>query len=156
MLRAIQDFFDQHLQLSNEDSDSATASVEHKLQLATAALLIETSRADFKTKAEEAQTITANLVKFFDLRADEIDELIALAEQEATENVSLHQFTKLINDHYSIDDRIRVVEMMWQVSYADGEKDAHEDHLIRKVAGLLYVPHSEFIAAKLRAQNRQG
>ncbi len=151
MLRAIQEFFEQNMQLSG-GSREADRSSEHALQLATAALLIETSRADFDEKAEERRVINDNLLRFFNLTPEETRTLVALAEEEANDSTSLHQFTSLIHQHYTNAQKRQIVEMMWRVSYADGHKDMHEEHLVRKVANLLYVPHKDFIQTRHRVE----
>ena len=151
MIRAIQDFFERNMRPS--DTQGAERSKEHALQLATAALLIEMSRADFDEKAEEQQAIAENLLRFFQLTPEETRTLMALAEREANKSVSLHPFTSLINKHYTPEEKSEVVEMLWRVSYADGQKDMHEEHLVRKVANLLYVPHGDFIRARHRIEH---
>jgi uncharacterized tellurite resistance protein B-like protein len=92
----------------------------------------------------------------FGLSAEEAETLIGLAETEAREATDYYQFTSLINRHFSQAQRQRVIELMWQVAYADAELSAHEQHVVRKIAGLLYVPHSAYIAAKLRARDAAG
>ena len=57
-----------------------------------------------------------------------------------------------MNEHFTQAQKIHVVELMWQVAYADGHLDANENHLISKIAGLLHVTHGEYIAAKLHAK----
>jgi uncharacterized tellurite resistance protein B-like protein len=92
----------------------------------------------------------------FGLGAGEAATLIDLAEAEAREATDYYQFTSLINRHFSQEQRQRVVELMWRVAYADAELSAHEQHVVRKVADLLYVPHAAYIAAKLRARDAAG
>ena len=76
-----------------------------------------------------------------------------MAESEVEESVSLHQFTRLVNDNYNPEQKLALIESMWKVAFADGELDKYEDYLIRKVADLIYVSHSEFIRCKLKAQS---
>ena len=87
---------------------------------------------------------------------DELSRLVELAEQTARTASDFHQFTSVINDGFRQEQKIRIVEYMWQVAYSDGHLDAHENHLISKVAGLLHVTHGEYIAAKLRAKESQA
>ena len=150
MLRAIRRFFEDQLSMATEP-DSGRAS-DHALQLATAALAIETIRADRSVTENERQTLFDVLASFLELTTAETGELIDLAEKEADEGVSLYQFTSLIDKHYSMGQKIEIVELLWQISYADGSKDEHEEHLVRKVAHLLHVPHQAFIRAKLKAE----
>lgn len=145
MLRAIQDFF--RLKI---EPDMEAGPDQHGLQLATAALLFEMLRADDDEHPDERHALEQALQKCFALSESETRQLSQLADREAAESVSLHQFTGLINRHFSPDEKIRVVEMLWQVAYADGSLDRYEEALVRKIAELIYVPHREFMQAKHR------
>lgn len=135
----------------NTDEPSAADS-ERSLQLATAVLLVDVMRADVETSdAERAQTM-ATLAKRFNLGDEALARLMAQAEQTAKTANDYFAFTSQMNDRFTQAQKIQVVEFMWQVAYADGKLDANENHLISKVAGLLYVTHGEYIAAKLRAK----
>jgi uncharacterized tellurite resistance protein B-like protein len=145
VLSAIQDFF-----RSKIEPDMEAGPDQHGLQLATAALMFEMLRADDDEHPEERNTLEQALRTCFALREDETRQLAQLAEREAAESVSLYQFTGLINRHFSPNEKIRVVEMLWQVAYADGRLDRYEEALVRKVADLIHVPHREFMQAKHR------
>lgn len=149
MLKAIQEFFKAKI-----GADEGAVHDEHALQLATAALLFEMTRADFSVDTQERAAVEAALKHCFSLTPEETGRLVALAEQEAQDSVSLHQFTGLINRHFSQPDKIRVIEMLWEVAYADGHLDRYEEALVRKIAELIYVPHRDFIQAKHRVQAR--
>jgi len=149
MLKAIQDFFRTRIEPA-----AAGGHDEHALQLATAALLFEMMRADFNEDPDERRIVEAALQKTFALSDAETRQLAALAEQEAEQAVSLYQFTGLINRHFSPQDKVRVVEMLWQVAYADTELDRYEEALVRKIAELIHVPHRDFIQAKHRVQQQ--
>lgn len=148
MITAIRQFFERNI--LEDTLEESTA--EHGLQLATAALLIEMSRADFDAKEEDKAAVSAAIGRVFGLDADETEALVALAEQEANEATSLYQFTSLINRQFSADQKAHVVELLWQVAYADGRLDKYEEHLVRKIADLIHVPHSTFIQAKHKAK----
>ncbi len=124
---------------------------EHSLQLATAALLIEMMRMDDDVVEDERQIVRDILNNRFSLSDSETGQLMALAEDEAAGLADYYQFTSLINKNFSPPQRAKLVEHLWQVAYADGQLDKHEEHLVRKLAELLHVPHSAFIAAKHRA-----
>ena len=143
MLTLIKQFFSAELEISQGGSEST-------LQLAAAALLIELAHADAERDEQEQQTLKAALKTSFSLTEEQLSALIELAEQEAQEATSLYQFTRLINDHYSPEQKVQLIEMMWKVALADGEVCKYEDHLIRKIAELLYVSHSDFIRTKLK------
>ena len=143
MLVKIRQFFITQLAIEEEQD------AQSQLQLAAAALLIELSRADYNRDISEQQAIESALSKAFSLDPVQLNELVTLAEQENQEATSLYQFTSLIKDEYTPEQRFELVKMLWQVAIADGEISKYEDHLIRKVAELIYLPHSDFIRAKL-------
>lgn len=129
---------------------------EHTLQLATAVLLVEVMRADPGIGAAERAAVLASLREKFSLADDELARLVELAEDTAKTSYDYHRFTSSLNEHFSHAQKIRVVEHMWQVAYSDAHLDAHENHLISKIAGLLHVTHGEYIGAKMRAREAAG
>ena len=147
MLRTLKDLFNSVAPLG-----AGGARNEHSLQLATAVLLVEVMRADPQVGPQERLAVVAALRQKFALADDELSRLVELAEQTVRTASDFHQFTSVINDGFSQEQKIRIVEYMWQVAYSDGHLDAHENHLISKVAGLLHVTHGEYISAKLRAK----
>lgn len=124
----------------------------HFLQLATAVLLVEVMRAEPELGVAERLAVVAALRQKFAMTEDEVSQLVELAEEKARGANDFHQFTSAINDGFDQDRKIRIVQYMWQVAYADGHLDAHENHLISRIAGLLHVTHGEYIAAKLYAK----
>ncbi|MDD2878852.1 MAG: TerB family tellurite resistance protein [Rhodoferax sp.] len=122
------------------------------LQLATAALLVEMMRSDTTVTARERAATVSALRRQFGLSDGELAKLMAQAEKTAKTSNDYFQFTSTMNDHFTQPQKIQVVELMWQVAYADGHIDANENHLISKIAGLLHVTHGEYIAAKLYAK----
>lgn len=147
MLDAIREFFEQRV---CEDAAGEKLSVD-RLHLAAAALMVEVSRADHATDNRETDAVLEALRKQFGISGDDLDELVRLAGKEAREATDVFQFTSLVNDHFNPEQKSELVRAMWQVAYADGELHHYEEHLIRKVAELTYVPHSEFIRTKLLA-----
>lgn len=141
-------FFFSELSLEQTASNSSEKQ-QQTLQMAAAALLIELSRADYKQDINEQLAIESALNKCFTLDPAQLKELITLAEQENNDATSLYQFTSLIKDNYSEQQRYNLIKMLWQVAVADGEISKYEDHMIRKVADLIYIPHNQFIKAKL-------
>ena len=127
---------------------------QHQLRLAAAALLVETARADFTQDASEEAALAELLRRELKLSAAEVDELLALANHRVDESTSLYEFTRVINDHYTPQQKLQLISAMWVVAYADGNLDKYEEHLIRRVAELTYVAHEDYIRAKLRAQQR--
>ncbi len=156
VLKAIQQFFDTRIQPATSSgrtgSPDSTGS-EHSLQLATAALLIEMTRADFKVEESERRMVGEAIRRTFDLSPEETAELIGLADEESRQSVSIYDFTRLIDRGFALEQKKHVVELLWRVALSDAELEKHEEHLIRKVAKLIHVRHSDFIDAKLRAQD---
>jgi len=138
--------------LTIETIETSSADIEHALRVATAVLLVEVARADFIIVPSEKLRLRELLEQQFNLSAQELDALLEEAEADADRMVSIQHVTRLLNEHYDHAMKRRVVEMMWQLVYADGEKDHYEEHLIRQVADLLYVSHGEFIQARHKAE----
>ncbi|MFZ2163124.1 MAG: TerB family tellurite resistance protein [Sideroxyarcus sp.] len=131
---------------------SAASRPEHTLQLATAVLLIEVMKSDADMADQEQAAILEILKEKFDLSDAEVTQLTGLGHQTSSAANDFHQFTSLINRELEQPEKIRIIEYMWQVAYADGKISAHEEHLMRKIAGLLYISHGDYIAAKIRAR----
>lgn len=142
--------------LTIEAIETSPADIEHALRVATAVLLVEVTRADFVVDPAEKLRLRELLEQQFNLSAQELDALLEEAEADADRMVSIQHVTRLLNEHYDHAMKRRVVEMMWNLVYADGEKDRYEEHLIRQVAELLYVSHSEFIQARHKAEAESG
>jgi Uncharacterized protein conserved in bacteria len=110
-------------------------------------------RIDAETSDAERATVQRAIREKFGLSEAETSALVALAEEEMRQATDYYQFTSLINQRFTQAQKERVLELMWRVAYADAAIDAHEQHLMRKIAALLYVPDSAYIAAKLRARD---
>jgi uncharacterized tellurite resistance protein B-like protein len=149
MLKTLKDLFDQ---LTAPPAGQSPAEQAHALQLATAVLLVEVMRAEPTLQPSERDAVLAALRSKFALTDDELERLLELAHSTAQTLYDYQRFTSQLNDRFTQEQKIRVVEAMWQVAYADAHLDAHENHVISKVAGLLHVTHGEYIAAKLRAK----
>ena len=125
---------------------TATSEVEHRaLELACAALMFEVARADFAVEAIEQETVTTQLTEQFSLSPDEA------AVEQADAATCLFEFTRTLNELASAEQKRNLLAMMWRVAMADNALSQYEEHVIRKVADLLYLPHSDFIAAKQSA-----
>jgi len=152
MIEKFKQFFEKHLSPPAGDEEVG----EDRLHLATAALLVEMSRADGTVQEDEQAAIARALRKAFGIDDEKIAELIQLAESEIADSTCYHQFTSLINNNFSKQQKAQVVEMLWEVAYADAEMEKYEEHLLRRLSDLLYVPHAEFIQSKLRVKARLG
>jgi uncharacterized tellurite resistance protein B-like protein len=148
VLDTIRQFFEKNIRGETRDD----ASSEHRLRVATAALLVEMARMSTEVTEEERETVWRAVQDKFDLSAEETRELMHLGEEEAREATDYFQFTSLINESFTAEQKVRLVEHLWRVAYADGHLHMYEEHLVRKIADLIHVPHKAFIAAKLRAR----
>lgn len=153
MLQAIRRFFDANIGAAPGDSTSRSI---HSIELATAALLVEVSRIDSETTPQEQAAVERAIRQKFGLSDTEAGELVRLADAELDQATDYFQFTSLVNRGFSAEQKQRVIELMWSVAYADSELSAHENHLMRKIADLLHVPHGDYIAAKMRAKEAAG
>jgi len=107
---------------------------------------------DDEVKAQEREAVVRAVQSKFRLSDAETADLLHMAEEAAAAAVSDYEFTSLINRGFSPEQKVKVVEQLWRVAFADRELNMHEEHLVRRIAELLYVPHADFIAAKHRVQ----
>lgn len=118
---------------------------------ALAALMVEVMRSDGKVLAVELKQIEALLVERCELDRTQVDALIKTAQLLVEQAIDLYLFIKQVNNNTDDVERIEIVQLLWYVAYADGNIDSYEEHTIRKISGLMYVAHADFIAAKLAA-----
>ena len=137
--------------LSAPDTPTKTAD---QLQIAVAVLLVEAARMDDRFDSAERGAIERVLGEKFELSAESTRELLALAEATADTTHQLHPFTRMAVERMTPQERIRLVEMLWEVAYADGVLDPEEDALLRRVAGLIYVSDADRVAARQRVLQR--
>ena len=123
---------------------------EQALRMAVAVLLMEVARSEDGISSEERQAVHRIIEAQHAISPEQAREITELAERDAEQATSLHPFTRLIVDECSLEERVEVIRMLWEVTFADGHAGSHEQHLVRKVAGLLHVPHREFIRMKLK------
>lgn len=147
MIDKIKAFFAKNVIESDDDSLSGE-------QLATAALLIEVMVIDGNLGEDELASISNTLAQILDISSEQVDELILLSRDEVAEATSLYQFTREINAHFDHDKKMALMTAMWRVAFADGHLDKHEEGIIRRVADLLHIRHSEYIKCKLTARDK--
>lgn len=153
MLDALKRFFQERVA---DGSAEAVGDPSQRFRLTAAVLLVEVMRADPEVRDEERTVVRTALQGTFGLSLADTEELVRLAEAEADAATSLYEFTSLVDKGLSLEEKKRIVELMWLVAFADAEKHPLEEHLIRRVAGLLHVPHPDFIDAKARARGQRG
>ena len=147
MLKSIGEFFERRLAPAPAADDRRT------VDLAAAALVVEVMRMDGETTDAERAVVLDALRAKLGLDDDAVRTLVELAEDEARDATDYYQFTSLVNRRYTQAQKVRIVEIMWRVAYADAKASPYEEHLIRKIADLLYVDHGSYIRAKLAARD---
>jgi uncharacterized tellurite resistance protein B-like protein len=136
-------------------AEAGAAAVPHdELRVAAAALLVEMARADFDEGEGELEHARGLLAERYGLEEQEVSALLAAAAREADHTVSLFRFTHLINQHLDMPGKLLLVDMLWEVAYADGKLDKHEDALMHKLADLMYVPLKDLMRGKERAREK--
>jgi uncharacterized tellurite resistance protein B-like protein len=146
MLDALRKFFERRFADAEPGHDADA--VRGALEIATAALMVEMLRADDGTREVETALVERLLRRHFHIDDDAVARLLELGSEKADQSVSLHEFTRLIHDHFSVAQKTTVVEMLWRVAAADGRIDPHEELLVRKVADLLYLPQAAWVKAR--------
>jgi len=122
----------------------------HKPELAAAALLVEIMNADHELSTEESESIKGILFDTLFITSEVAEELLATAKQEVHQATDLFQFTEVINASYSYEEKVILIESLWKVAYSDKQLDKYEEHMVRRIADLLHVSHSDFIQTKNR------
>lgn len=153
MLKALTALLEQALGTDADDS-AKEQEREHSVQLATALLLVEVARADYNVDIREHRELVKLLEDSFALSKKETELLIEEAESESDRSASLQGFTRRLHETLTVEEKHRVVEMLWRVAHADRHLDKHEDHLVRKIAALLYVSHKDLIRIRNRVSDR--
>ena len=138
-----------------EDESQVCNVDEHQCQLTSAALMIEVASIDQNFSSSELEALNYILRCEFGLTDNEVQSLIALAKSARDDASSLYPFTKLINDQFDVSQKYKLITSMWQIAFADGNLDKYEESIIRRVADLIYLPHSEFMRAKHQAISTQ-
>jgi len=125
--------------VGSTDEEADAAAREHALRMATAVLMIDVARADYQFDEDEFHRVLRLCESHFELSPDEAAELVNAANEKAEDLVSVQEFTHLLHNSLDERDKARIVELLWQIAYADGRLDKYEDSLILKISDLLYV-----------------
>ena len=148
MLKKIKGYISE---LGNQPSDPENQEEKEKniINNACAALLIETALADKVFKAEEIDSMKNTLREVYEIDEKDLNELMTESEKKVSESTSLYEYTRLINDLCDYQDKLKLINNLWTIAFADKHLDKYEEFLIRKISDLLYVSHSDFIQQKL-------
>ena len=147
MLDIVKRFFSKVTEDGSKTTDQKT---DHDVRVAICALFVEISRIDEKFTQEEMDTLLSILKEKYGLSPDHADALIAEADRELKESVDLWQFARLINENYSNEEKIEIIETLWRIVYVDGKMDQYEHYLMNKLKNLLRLSHNQLIDAKLK------
>jgi uncharacterized tellurite resistance protein B-like protein len=153
MLKTLKDLFDS---LAPPAAGADRQAEEHALQLATAVMLAEVMRADSSFHPDERLAVLAALRDKFSLAPDEAERLTELAVATAHRATDLFGFTSRINERFDMPQKLRMIELMWLVAYADGRLSEHERHVMWRVSDLLHIPQGAYVHARMRAQQLSG
>lgn len=155
MIRALREIIDR-LSAGASVDERGPLDREEAIRLATAVLLVETARADESEKIVESAAIFEQLQRHFALPAEEAEELMALAEQEIKDAVSLQRFTRALHEALSEQEKLAIVEMLWRVAWADRYLHPREETLVRRIGGLLYIRESDMLRLRNLVQEEDG
>jgi len=139
--------------ISNIFKKKVTETPEEKslssISKACSSLLIEVALSDKDFDEEEITSMKEILKTTHGISEETIKELVSNAKQTVDESTSLYNYTREVNDNFSYDDKLLLLQSLWDIAYADGNVDKYEEHLIRKISDLIYISHSDFIQVKL-------
>ena len=141
---------------ATEVSNNVGRETEHDVRVAACALFVEMARIDEKFTAAEMETILSIVREKYGLSREHADALVAEADKELDNSVDLWQFARLINENYSVDEKIEIIETLWHMVFVDGKMDRHEHYLMNKLKNLLHLSQSQLIDAKLKVKNAEG
>jgi len=151
MVFSLKKIYEQFIQPASAKTDEVS---EHAIQVATAALLIEMMRADGKVSEDERRAVMQTIQSKFNLSDDETKSLKELAKEKIRKATDYYEFTSLIHKGLSYEQKVEVIEHLWEIAFTDKHLDKHEEYVVRKIADLIYVEHKDFIEAKLRVKKK--
>ena len=153
MLDFVKDIFSRAKVGSGESSARKTA---HEVQIATCALFLEMAKIDDRFTDEEQEMILSILKDKYGLSRDDADMLEKEAEASLNNSVDLWQFANLINENYSIEEKLDIIELLWQLVFVDGKMNRYEDYLMHKLTNLLRLSDTQLINAKLKVMQKRS
>ena len=136
--------------IGDRGTDREKKTADGSINLATCALLLELANVDGKFSKQEKDNITDIFKTRYGLSEKEVNELLKSSEAELEKSIDLWQFTNVINQNYSLEEKLKIIETIWEVAFSDGKLEQHEDYLAHKVASLLRLSHKQLIEAKLK------
>ena len=147
MLKKIQAFF--------SEAETDATDDEAALHLAAAILLVEVAKSDHSLEASEIERMKVVLQRDWHVDDADLEDLMEVARDTSDHHVSLHAQIDLVNRNFTVRQKFNLICGLWQVSCADGTIHHHEELLVRRLADLLYVSHTDFIRSKHLALGEQ-
>jgi uncharacterized tellurite resistance protein B-like protein len=144
------DLLKRMLKADGSGVDNASGIDDHGVRIAACALLLEMAKIDEKFSDDEREMILSILKGEYGISDQEAEELAEEAEKEQIDSLDVWRFTRSINENFSKEEKIRIVELLWRIVYVDGKLNKHEDYLMHSTANLLNLSHQELIEAKLK------
>jgi len=138
-------------QMWKKAADSPVDNRQNEVSLAVAALMVEIMRMDGKLQETERNEIIKRLQARFALSSSDVEDLIKQATEKVEQALDMHQFTSVVVKGFSTDERLHILTELWAVALADGHVDPYEEQIIRRMADLMGLHHTQFIQAKLAA-----
>jgi len=135
--------------LGETSSESSSDDRPHDVNLAACALLLEMANIDDEFSEDERAMILTILKEEYGISEENARRLAEEAEKQRKASLDLWHFTRLINEHFSREEKIRIVELLWRIVFVDGKLDGHEDYLVHSLADMLNLSHRDLIDAKL-------
>jgi len=148
MLKSFLDWF-------KSEPETQEGNQQDTAQRAASALMVEVVLADTHFSEHEKEHLLETLKQQTGLTTQECVELVDIAQSEVDHATSLHQFTRHLNEVFNLDEKLKLIHTLWKIAYADGHLDKYEEHIIRRIADLLHLRHSEFIQMKLKAKDER-
>ena len=150
----IRRLFIQVIESISVTDSGTTVDRDAALRLATAVLMVDVARADHVFDESEFDRVLQLVEQHFGLAPEEAAELVNSASETADDIVSVHEFTTLLHEHLDEDEKARIVGLLWEIAYADGQLDKYEDSLVLKISDLLYVSRARVMRLKHDAKRR--
>jgi len=151
MVFSLKKIYEQFIQPASGKTDAVS---EHAIQVATAALLIEMTKADGNVSEDERKAVMQIIQSQFNLTDDETKSLEELAKEKIRDATGYYEFTSLIHKGLSYKQKVEIIEHLWGIALIDKHLDKHEEYVVRKIADLIYVEHKDFIDAKLKIKKK--
>lgn len=138
--------------LKKDKRKAAESEPNNNIRLAATVVMLEAANADETCSKEELAHIEATIQTTFNLTEEESTEILKLANHSRKHEVDLWQFTNTINEELGYDEKIDIIEAVWQIIYTDGYLDKYEDYFVHQLAKLLRLSHNDLITAKMKVK----